>query len=84
MKLSNRPFLKGQKFECRVSTSPWSSISAECSRITTRLAAVLRWDWAGAGDIDDPMSGGRVELGLGAGWWEREHAATGIELPGNH
>ncbi len=30
----------------------------------------------------DQMSGGRVELGLGAGWWEREHAATGIELPG--
>ncbi|MEP6844291.1 MAG: LLM class F420-dependent oxidoreductase [Pseudolysinimonas sp.] len=29
----------------------------------------------------DLMSGGRVELGLGAGWWEREHEATGIELP---
>jgi F420-dependent oxidoreductase-like protein len=29
----------------------------------------------------DQMSGGRVELGLGAGWWVREHAATGIELP---
>ena len=32
----------------------------------------------------DQMSGGRVELGLGAGWWEREHAATGIELPDMH
>ena len=29
----------------------------------------------------DQMSGGRVELCLGAGWWVREHAATGIELP---
>ena len=29
----------------------------------------------------DSMRGGRVELGLGAGWWAREHAATGIELP---
>lgn len=29
----------------------------------------------------DQMSGGRVELGLGAGWWVREHAATGIEFP---
>jgi F420-dependent oxidoreductase-like protein len=32
----------------------------------------------------DQMSGGRVELGLGAGWWVREHAATGIELPEIH
>lgn len=29
----------------------------------------------------DHISGGRVELGLGAGWWEREHEAYGFELP---
>jgi hypothetical protein len=29
----------------------------------------------------DQMSGGRVELGLGAGWSEREHAAYGIPFP---
>ncbi|MET0275460.1 MAG: LLM class F420-dependent oxidoreductase [Acidimicrobiia bacterium] len=29
----------------------------------------------------DAMSGGRVELGLGAGWNEREHAAYGIPFP---
>ena len=30
--------------------------------------------------IDD-MSGGRVELGLGAGWFENEHRAYGVAFP---
>jgi F420-dependent oxidoreductase-like protein len=29
----------------------------------------------------DQMSGGRVELGLGAGWYEREHRSYGIPFP---
>ena len=29
----------------------------------------------------DQMSGGRVELGLGTGWYEREHSAYGIPFP---
>jgi F420-dependent oxidoreductase-like protein len=29
----------------------------------------------------DRMSGGRVELGLGAGWHQREHEAYGIDFP---
>jgi F420-dependent oxidoreductase-like protein len=29
----------------------------------------------------DQMSGGRVELGLGAGWYEQEHQAYGIPFP---
>lgn len=29
----------------------------------------------------DEMSGGRVELGLGTGWYEREHTAYGIPFP---
>jgi F420-dependent oxidoreductase-like protein len=31
----------------------------------------------------DQMSGGRVELGLGAGWFEQEHTAYGIPFPEN-
>ncbi len=30
----------------------------------------------------DQMSGGRVELGLGTGWFEPEHTAYGIPFPG--
>ena len=29
----------------------------------------------------DAMSGGRVELGIGAGWYDAEHAAYGIPFP---
>lgn len=29
----------------------------------------------------DRMSGGRVELGIGAGWYEREHTSYGIPFP---
>ena len=29
----------------------------------------------------DAMSGGRIELGMGAGWYEREHTAYGIPFP---
>jgi len=30
----------------------------------------------------DQMSGGRVELGIGAGWYDAEHTAYGIPFPG--
>ena len=30
----------------------------------------------------DRMSGGRVDLGMGAAWYDDEHAAYGIPLPG--
>jgi F420-dependent oxidoreductase-like protein len=29
----------------------------------------------------DHVSGGRVELGIGAGWWEGEHETYGFDLP---
>ena len=30
----------------------------------------------------DVMSGGRVDVGLGAGWYDAEHAAFGLDFPG--
>ncbi len=47
------------------------------SPATFRHPAVL----AKAAVTADHVSGGRVELGIGAGWWEREHEAYGFDLP---
>ncbi|MGN6202917.1 MAG: TIGR03560 family F420-dependent LLM class oxidoreductase [Solirubrobacterales bacterium] len=47
------------------------------SPATFRHPAVL----AKAAVTADHVSGGRVELGIGAGWWEREHELYGFELP---
>ncbi|WP_114423028.1 LLM class F420-dependent oxidoreductase [Nocardioides houyundeii] len=44
---------------------------------TFRHPGVLAVQVAGV----DQMSGGRVELGLGAGWFEEEHTAYGIPFP---
>ena len=44
---------------------------------TFRLPGVLAISVANV----DQMSGGRVELGLGAGWYEQEHTAYGIPFP---
>jgi len=45
---------------------------------TFRLPGPLAVSVAGV----DQMSGGRVELGLGAGWFDEEHQAYGIPFPG--
>lgn len=47
------------------------------SAATFRLPGVLAIQVAQV----DQMSGGRVELGLGAGWFEEEHTAYGIPFP---
>jgi F420-dependent oxidoreductase-like protein len=47
---------------------------------TFRHPGVLAVQVAGV----DAMSGGRVELGLGAGWFAAEHAAYGVPFPDVH
>lgn len=71
-------------------TDSWTTLAGlarDTSRI--RLGTLLT-----AGTFRDPgllaviaataadMSGGRIELGLGAGWYAAEHAAYGITFPG--
>ncbi|MEU9791971.1 LLM class F420-dependent oxidoreductase [Streptomyces sparsogenes] len=70
-------------------TDAWitlAGIARETSRIrlgtlmtagTFRLPGVLAIQVAQV----DQMSGGRVELGLGSGWYEAEHTAYGIPFP---
>ena len=47
------------------------------SPVTYRLPTVL----AKAATTVDRISGGRVILGMGAGWWEEEHRTHGIPFP---
>jgi F420-dependent oxidoreductase-like protein len=47
------------------------------SPVTFRLPSVL----AKAATTVDRISGGRVDLGLGAGWWEEEHRSHGFPFP---
>lgn len=47
------------------------------SSVTYRLPGLLAIQVANV----DAMSGGRVELGLGTGWFEQEHTAYGIPFP---
>jgi F420-dependent oxidoreductase-like protein len=72
-----------------VAHDAWTTIAALAARTTTlrfgtlvspatfRPPAVL----ANAAATADHVSGGRIELGLGAGWMEREHRAFGFPFP---
>jgi F420-dependent oxidoreductase-like protein len=73
----------------RGSLDAWTTIAA-LAAVTTRLRlgtlvspATFRHPAVLAKSVvtADHVSGGRVELGLGAGWWEREHELYGIPLP---
>jgi F420-dependent oxidoreductase-like protein len=70
-------------------TDSWVTLGAlarETSRIrlgTLLTAATFRHPGPLAVSVAqvDAMSGGRVELGLGAGWYDDEHTAYGIPFP---
>ena len=72
-----------------VAHDAWTTISALAAR-TTKLRfgtlvspATFRAPGllANAAATADHVSGGRIELGLGAGWMEREHRAYGFPFP---
>ena len=72
-----------------VAHDAWTTLAALAARTTTlrlgtlvspatfRLPGLL----ANAVATVDHVSGGRIELGLGAGWMEREHRAFGFPFP---
>jgi F420-dependent oxidoreductase-like protein len=73
----------------RGSSDAWTMLSALAARtsvirlgtlvspVTFREPAVL----AKAATTVDRISGGRVELGMGAGWWQEEHTTHGFPFP---
>ena len=73
----------------RGSNDAWTLLSALAARtqrlrvgtmvspVTFRLPMVL----AKTVTTVDHLSGGRVDLGIGAGWWEEEHRTHGLPFP---
>jgi F420-dependent oxidoreductase-like protein len=75
--------------DANVAHDAWTTLAALAARTKTlrfgtlvspatfRLPSLL----ANAAATVDHVSGGRIELGLGAGWMEREHRAFGFPFP---
>jgi F420-dependent oxidoreductase-like protein len=80
--------LDGQHPE-RVALDAWATVCALAALTSTvRLGTLVSpatfrhpSNLAKLAASADQISGGRVELGLGAGWHEREHAAYGFPFP---
>jgi F420-dependent oxidoreductase-like protein len=82
-------YLSEQGGPDRGSSDAWTMLGALAARtstirlgtlvspVTFREPAVL----AKAATTVDRISGGRVELGMGAGWWEEEHITHGFAFP---
>jgi F420-dependent oxidoreductase-like protein len=72
-----------------VAHDAWTTLAGLAARTTTlRLGTLvspatfrLPGHLANAAATVDHISGGRIELGLGAGWMEREHRAYGFPFP---
>src|SRR3954469_12513245 len=72
-----------------VAHDAWTTIAALAARTSTLRFATLVSPatfrapglLANAAATADHVSGGRIELGLGAGWNEREHRAYGFPFP---
>jgi alkanesulfonate monooxygenase SsuD/methylene tetrahydromethanopterin reductase-like flavin-dependent oxidoreductase (luciferase family)/predicted kinase len=62
-------FLAGLQTELRLGTLV-TPVTFRAPGIVAKTAATL-----------DALSGGRTFCGIGAGWWEREHAAFGLPFP---
>ena len=80
------PIFADPEGPCFEGLSLLSAMAAQTSRVrcgvlvignTYRHPALL----ANIAATIDHVSGGRLELGVGAGWWEMEHEEYGIELP---
>jgi F420-dependent oxidoreductase-like protein len=82
-------YLSVSGYEGRGSLDAWTTL-AGLAAVTSRLRlgvlvspATFRHPSVLAKNVTavDHISGGRVELGIGAGWNEREHAAYGFDFP---
>jgi alkanesulfonate monooxygenase len=70
-------------------TDAWLTLAALARETSTlrlgTLVSPITFRWPGQLAIEvaqvDGMSSGRIELGLGAGWNDKEHAANGIPFP---